>query len=43
MVTSQNLRGGTKRPAVDDDNSSKKAIKVTKKTALKRASFAPKS
>ncbi len=42
MVTSQNLCGGTKRPAVDDDNSPKRATKVTKKAAPKKASFAPK-
>ncbi len=42
MVTSQNLRAGTKRPVIDDDNSPKRAIKVTKKAAPKRASFVPK-
>ncbi len=42
MVTSQNLRGGTKRPAIDDDDLPKRAIKITKKAATKRASFAPK-
>lgn len=42
MVTSQNLRGGTKCLAVDNDKdkSPKKVTKVTKKAASKRASFA---
>lgn len=39
MVASQNLRGGTKRLAVDDNKAPKKA---TKKATPKGASFAPK-
>ncbi len=43
MITSQNLREGIKRPAVDNNNSPKRATKVMKKATPKRASFAPKS
>ena len=41
MITSQNLHGGTKRPIVDNDKSPKRATKVTKKAASKKAVFAP--
>ena len=40
MVTSKNLRRDTKRPAVDNNKSPKRATKVTKKIAPKKAFFA---
>ena len=40
MVTSQNLHRGTKHPVVDNDKSLKRAIKITKKVAPKKAFFA---
>ena len=40
MVTSQNLRGGTKCPVIDNNELPKRATKVTKKAVLKKAFFA---